>query len=137
MFDLIHGGSRPTLLLKKSAPGLQGCATNTDKVQERITVAFLRILAFFITHEKNFYCGSDVMKQLNLPSGTIYPLLIRMTRAGWLNRELEDVNPKEVGRPAKRFYRISSTGLKEGKKLISAQRIPITADELVGNMEAA
>lgn len=131
------GGGCATLTMKGGAPNVQNKPDNTDKVQERVTVAFLRILAFFIGNEKKMYCGSDVMKQLNLPSGTVYPLLLRMTKAGWLDRELENVNPKEIGRPAKRFYQISATGLKEGKRLISSQKVPITADAIIGDMEIA
>ena len=43
-------------------------------------------------------------------SGTLYPLLLRFEAAGWLTSEWEDVDPKEVGRPRKRFYRLTPTG---------------------------
>lgn len=135
MFNLRCGGGCASLDVKGCNPNEQ--TTNTEKVQERVTVAFLRILELFIANDKSSYCGSDVMKLLNLRSGTVYPLLTRMTNAGWLSRELENVNPKLVGRPAKRFYQISSTGLKEGKRLISSQKVPITADALIGDMEVA
>lgn len=138
MFSSVrYGGGCATLEMKGSAPCSTNDSTNTEKVQERVTVAFLRILEFFVLNEKSSYCGADVMKYLNLPSGTVYPLLTRMTNSGWLNRELENVNPKLVGRPAKRFYQISNTGLKEGKKLISSQKVPITANALIGDMEIA
>lgn len=135
MFNLRYSGGCASLAVKGCTPSVG--TTNTEKVQEQVTVAFLRILELFIANDKSSYCGSDVMRFLNLPSGTVYPLLTRMTNAGWLNRELENVNPKLVGRPAKRFYQISSTGLKEGKRLISSQKVPITADAIIGDMEVA
>lgn len=73
------------------------------------------------------------MKALDLPSGTVYPLLTRMTKAGWLNRELEDIDPRKEGRPAKRFYQLSEVGLTEGKKLVDRQALPLmVTDDLKG-----
>jgi DNA-binding PadR family transcriptional regulator len=43
-------------------------------------------------------------------TGTLYPLLVRFEVAGWLKSEWEDVDPKEVGRPRKRFYWLTPTG---------------------------
>lgn len=56
-------------------------------VQEvRITREFLVILDCFVRNPEKWYSGADVMKNTKLSSGTVYPLLIRMNRAGWIDR---------------------------------------------------
>ena len=44
------------------------------------------------------------------PSGTLYPILMKFERAGWLTAGKEDIDPKTEGRPARRFYRITGSG---------------------------
>jgi hypothetical protein len=87
----------------------------------RITGAFVRTVWFFADNAHQKHCGADVMRALGLPSGTVYPLLTRMVESGWLTRELEEVDPRKVGRPAKRFYQLTPAGLKEARKLIKQQ----------------
>jgi DNA-binding MarR family transcriptional regulator len=99
--------------------GISGTVKNPVGV--RITGAFVRTVWFFADNAQQRYCGADVMRALRLPSGTVYPLLTRMVDSGWLTRELEEVDPKKVGRPAKRFYQLTPAGLKEARKLINRQ----------------
>jgi DNA-binding PadR family transcriptional regulator len=54
--------------------------------------------------------GADIHKQSGVFTGTLYPLLLRFDSAGWLTSEWENVDPKEVGRPRKRFYCLTPTG---------------------------
>ena len=54
--------------------------------------------------------GADISRSTNVGSGTLYPLLARLEQAGWLRSEWEVVDPSEVGRPRRRFYKITGTG---------------------------
>jgi len=99
----------------------QVSAAVQDFMGMRITNAFIRTLWLFVENSREKYCGADVMRELKLQSGTVYPLLTRMVNIGWLSCEKEEVNPREVGRPAKRFYQITPVGLKEGRKLLTQQ----------------
>jgi DNA-binding PadR family transcriptional regulator len=55
--------------------------------------------------------GFDIMDVTGLPSGTVYPLLRRLERAGCVAARWEDeaVAHRE-GRPARREYRITAQG---------------------------
>jgi DNA-binding MarR family transcriptional regulator len=107
----------------QTAAGLSDGISKAEKntVGVRITGAFVRTVWFFADNAHQKYCGADIMRALGLPSGTVYPLLTRMVTSGWLTRELEEVDPKKVGRPAKRFYQLTPAGLKEARKLIHQQ----------------
>lgn len=57
----------------------------------------------------NLY-GYDLMQLTGLASGTLYPILMRFEKAGWLASSWEKADPKEEGRPRRRFYRITGAG---------------------------
>ena len=53
--------------------------------------------------------GYDLMKETGLLSGTLYPLLMRMTDQGLLEAEWRE--PAQLGRPARHAYRLTAAGL--------------------------
>jgi DNA-binding PadR family transcriptional regulator len=57
-----------------------------------------------------------------LPSGTIYPMLRRLEEQRWLTSRWEDVDPREVGRPRKRLYRLTGTGAREARRELESAR---------------
>jgi DNA-binding PadR family transcriptional regulator len=66
-----------------------------------------------------------------LAPGTVQPILIRFEGVEWLESWWEDVDPADVGRPRRRYYRLTHEGAElarnaiaraEQMKLISARR---------------
>jgi len=53
--------------------------------------------------------GYDLMKETGLLSGTLYPLLMRMTDQGLVEAEWRE--PEQLGRPARHAYRLTATGV--------------------------
>lgn len=53
--------------------------------------------------------GYDLMKETGLLSGTLYPLLMRMTDQGLVEAEWRA--PVQPGRPARHAYRLTVNGL--------------------------
>ena len=55
--------------------------------------------------------GYEVMESTGLPSGTIYPALRRLERAGLLRSDLEDEKSAfREQRPARRYYAMTAAG---------------------------
>jgi PadR family transcriptional regulator len=55
--------------------------------------------------------GYEVMESTGLPSGTIYPALRRLERAGLLASDLEDAGTAFAEqRPARRYYEMTDEG---------------------------
>ena len=52
--------------------------------------------------------GYDLMKATGLMSGTLYPLLMRMTEQGLV--EAQWFEPAQIGRPARHAYRLTAKG---------------------------
>ncbi|AOW25285.1 transcriptional regulator [Sphingomonas melonis TY] len=53
--------------------------------------------------------GYELMKEAGLLSGTLYPLLMRMSDQGLVEAEWRQ--PAQPGRPARHVYRLTATGL--------------------------
>jgi len=59
---------------------------------------------------KDLY-GLEICAATGLPSGTIHPILARFEALGWLDSSWEQVDPREQGRPRRRYYRLNSNGV--------------------------
>ena len=53
--------------------------------------------------------GYDLMKDTGLSSGTLYPILMRMTEQGLVEAEWRD--PVQRGRPPRHAYRLTAMGI--------------------------
>ena len=57
--------------------------------------------------------GLEIGEAAGLASGTVHPILARLEAIGWLTSRWEDVDPAAAGRPARRYYRLTSDGARE------------------------
>lgn len=88
----------------------------------QITALILRVVA--AGHQYGF----DVMEACGLPSGTVYPALRRLERAGLLkSRWEESAKAHAQGRPRRRTYRLTDEGWasvpEAERKLSEVQRL--------------
>ena len=78
--------------------------------EPRLTLQGLKVLACFMQNPRRDISGADIARETSLASGTLYPILIRFEQAGWLGSDWEDGQPAKLGRPKRRFYRITGAG---------------------------
>jgi DNA-binding PadR family transcriptional regulator len=73
--------------------------------------------------------GLQMIEATGLPAGTIYPIIARLERHGWLESWWEDPADHEAqGRPRRRYYRFTSGGAEQARlALASARREPRSA----------
>jgi DNA-binding PadR family transcriptional regulator len=76
----------------------------------RLTLASLKVLRVFLENPNRHLAGADIQKLGGVATGTLYPILLRFEAAGWLKSEWEDIDPREAGRPRRRFYRLTPIG---------------------------
>jgi PadR family transcriptional regulator, regulatory protein PadR len=60
--------------------------------------------------------GLEIGRLAELPSGTIHPILARLEGYGWLESRWEDTDPKQEGRPRRRYYRLTPDGVAYGAR---------------------
>lgn len=74
----------------------------------RVTLQVLRVLQSLIEEGPSY--GSALIKSARLASGSLYPILDRLERAGVIEGAWEQVDAKELGRPRRRTYSFTPTG---------------------------
>lgn len=78
--------------------------------EPRLSAKGLNVLHAFIEAGKQELSGADVAERTGILSGTLYPILIRFKSAGWLKDRWENDDPVELGRPKRRYYRLTPAG---------------------------
>jgi len=69
----------------------------------------LLLLEALSARQQQWRHGYDLMKETGLLSGTLYPLLMRMTDQGLVEAEWHA--PSQPGRPARHAYRLTAAGM--------------------------
>ena len=69
----------------------------------------LTLLKALSVQSEQWRHGYELMKETALLSGTLYPLLMRMTDQGLVEAEWRE--PAQPGRPARHVYRLTAAGL--------------------------
>jgi PadR family transcriptional regulator PadR len=79
--------------------------------------------------------GLRICERTRLGPGTVYPILERLQRAGWVTSSRESGTPS--GRPPRRYYQVSGSGRAEYKAALEAQNTRlsrwISATEIMGD----
>ena len=79
----------------------------------------IRLLDALSASPREWRHGYDIMKETGLLSGTLYPLLMRMTDQGLVEGEWRE--PAQPGRPPRHAYRLTAQGLALAREAIGQQ----------------
>ncbi|MBF6422919.1 PadR family transcriptional regulator [Nocardia farcinica] len=94
----------------------------------RITTGVATVLREFLDNPTAEHYGFELMRACGISSGSLYPTLARLEKAGWIDGHLEDIDPKVEGRPARRYYTMTAAGefaaTQALNKLASRLRLP-------------
>jgi len=77
----------------------------------RLTNNVTRVLIALLNASEDRVYGLDLAGRTGIRVGTLYPILDRLLTAGWVHDEWEDVEPAAVGRPRRRYYRLTPDGV--------------------------
>lgn len=80
----------------------------------------LKVLEAFLENPADQLAGSDVHQRCGLASGTLYPILLRLEAAGWFVSRWESLDPSTAGRPRRRLYRLTPTGLRRASEVFAS-----------------
>jgi DNA-binding PadR family transcriptional regulator len=78
----------------------------------------LVLRALLAEPSKELY-GVEIGQAAGLPSGTVHPILARLETVGWLESRWEDIDPREQGRPARRYYRLTTAGMELARSALA------------------
>ena len=91
----------------------------STKKDPRISLQSMRVLSAIMEKHPTPVSGSEIAALTALASGTLYPILMRFEQAGWLRSKWENVEPSEVGRPRKRIYTFSASGVRKAREVLT------------------
>ncbi|GAB3415412.1 helix-turn-helix transcriptional regulator [Flindersiella endophytica] len=92
----------------------------------RITGATLDVLEVLLTWAAGDGDGAggvwglEIVKRTGRPTGSVYPILDRLERAGWLTSEWEDETVRRGAR--RRLYRLTAQGATEAARTLAERR---------------
>jgi PadR family transcriptional regulator, regulatory protein PadR len=86
----------------------------------RMSLQTLRVLEAFLENPTAQLSGADVHQSCGIASGTLYPILLRLESAGWFVSQWESIDPSIAGRPRRRLYRLTSTGLRRASEVFAS-----------------
>jgi PadR family transcriptional regulator PadR len=85
----------------------------------RVTAPTLDVLAALLAAEGPTW-GLLLMKTIGRPSGTVYPILERLERQGWITSSWDD--DAERSGPRRRLYAFTADGQQAATDLVDARR---------------
>ncbi|MEV4201432.1 PadR family transcriptional regulator [Micromonospora globbae] len=80
----------------------------------KVTLVVAKVLSVFLGDPDREWYGLELMRETELPSGTLYPVLARMEAEGWLTSERETEKAHGQGRPRRRYYTLTELGRSAG-----------------------
>lgn len=80
----------------------------------------LKVLEAFLENPAAELSGADVHKRCGIASGTLYPILLRLESAGWFVSRWEAIDPASEGRPRRRLYRLTRSGLARASEVFAS-----------------
>jgi DNA-binding PadR family transcriptional regulator len=74
----------------------------------RLSIQTKAVLSAFLERGGQWRYGYDLSRETDLKAGTLYPILMRLRDARWLEARWEDAN--SPGRPPRHMYRLTQDG---------------------------
>lgn len=81
-----------------------------DASSVRLGGKLLGVLGVLMEDPNRRTYGFELMTQAGIKSGTMYPILARLEREGLLQSEWEEGDPGDLGRPRRRYYKLTAAG---------------------------
>jgi PadR family transcriptional regulator PadR len=90
--------------------------------EPRVTIQTLKVLSTLISTRD--LSGADISRETGLASGTLYPILLRLEEAGWLESRWETEEPSSLGRPRRRLYKVTGLGARRARAAARDLAVP-------------
>jgi DNA-binding PadR family transcriptional regulator len=82
----------------------------------RMSRQTVTILVALLAEPTAWRYGYDLSRGTGLKSGTLYPILMRLTENSWLETRWEEAEP---GRPPRHMYRLTRQGMRQARQFLA------------------
>jgi PadR family transcriptional regulator PadR len=85
----------------------------------RMTIPTQLVLRALLEDPARELYGVEIGAAAGLPSGTVHPILARLEGLRWLDSRWEDIDTRAAGRPARRYYRLTASGVESARAALA------------------
>ena len=85
----------------------------------RMTIPTQLVLRALLEDPARELYGVEIGAAAGLPSGTVHPILARLEGLRWVQSRWEDIDTRVAGRPARRYYRLTATGVESARAALA------------------
>jgi PadR family transcriptional regulator PadR len=89
-----------------------------------------KLLAVMFRQPRTWQHGYELSKQTGLKSGTLYPVLIRLSDQGLLESQWQE--PERPGKPPRHAYKLSSNGLAFARAITASNKPSFVRRKVAG-----
>lgn len=89
--------------------------------ERKLSLSGISVL-FFMKGKGEPVSGAEITRELDIGSGTLYPLLANLTQKGFLKAAWENGSAAELGRPLNHFYELTPVGAARTDKELQKMR---------------
>ncbi len=82
--------------------------------------ASTQVLSAFLEQPTKEQYGFGLMRATGVKGGSLYPILERLERMGWIECHDEILDERVEGRPQRRLYRMTGLGEREARRTVAA-----------------
>jgi PadR family transcriptional regulator PadR len=90
----------------------------------RMTTPRLLVLQALLGSPEQERYGLELAHEAGLEPGTIYPILVAFENEGWLTSRDEQIVIHAEGRPRRRYYVLTATGVTAAQEATARRRAP-------------
>ena len=87
-----------------------------------MTFQVQKVLSVLLRDPSAEQYGFEILKASGVSSGSVYPILARLEKAGWVTSAWEDIDESLAGRRRRRYYRLTAFGLDKSRRLLEETR---------------
>ena len=80
----------------------------------------VKVLTQLLARRNDWHYGYALARETGLPSGTLYPILIRLAEQGWLETKWTEAD--RLGVPPRHTYRLTGAGAHAASDRIGSRR---------------
>lgn len=84
----------------------------------QLSIQTLKVLRPFLADPRKELSGAEIIRASGLASGTVYPIMLRLERTGMLTSKWEEGDPKKLGRPLRRYYKITANAAAQAREAL-------------------
>jgi PadR family transcriptional regulator len=82
----------------------------------RLSHQTVRVVSSLLQIPTEWRYGYDLSRETGLKSGTLYPILMRLSDRQWLQTRWQESEP---GRPPRHMYRLTAHGVRAAREFLS------------------